>query len=261
LIIKAIDNNDDDFIQIQLINYNFINDKLIEYYKNKKYDIFNNICQHCNNKISNYIINLDDKLIILNKIKEQILSTTSRHDNYKILEVYDKDIINNNWINFENMINNFIYDIVIDGANLGFSDTKDNELNVKLIINTITNIIDITGYKILLILNQRHFKKFNKFKFDDIYINNIKLYYTPFNVNDDLYWFYAGLIRMTPIITNDQIRDHSYMIGYQNEIRQWMNIYQIKLDEITKINNTLNDGIYINEHIHIICDNKCICFN
>jgi hypothetical protein len=102
------------------------------------------------------------------------------------------------------------------------------------------------------------------------YASNVKIYTTPNNVNDDWFWLYASLYSKCFILTNDQSRDHGCMVSYQNEIKKWIQYYQIRImPDTTLLNNfyqskksVIIPGIYVSDKlIHIINDHnmKSIC--
>ena len=218
-------------------------------------------CQCCNKYLSNYIIPDIDRNNIMKKINKKITSISYRHDNYQVISINEKKLINNKWNEFLNLLDNNKFDIVIDGANLGFINSKGNkEINIDTILSVIKDISSKTNKLILLIIHQRHLHKIKTLLSTFSYYN-IKIYTTPNNVNDDWFWLYASLHSRCNILSNDQSRDHGYMVSYQNEIKKWINHYQIKISNDKNISfdklyyKQLYPGIYKDDNnIHIIFD-------
>jgi len=113
---------------------------------------------------------------------------------------------------------------IIDGGNVGHSSNGD--FNPYLIINLL-KLID-KNVKCLLILHQRHKKIIN-----ELLSNNIEIYYTPYNENDDIYWLLSSfMIENSFVITNDQMRDHHVNKLDEKLFNRWKNnhIIQYVLD-------------------------------
>ena len=265
ILLLAIDNNDDEFINEILLDIKNPSLDIITvlkiYFTKNNYeyiytDIKNNKCLCCNNIIPKIIISDEIRFKIMNKISEKILSVSTRYNSNLKLTKIEKDIISNKWLNFQNILKNNKFDIIIDGANLGYLNIKHfNDINYNLIYSTIKNIQSKTNKKILLIIHQRHTINIK-------FIPNIEIYITPNNLNDDWFWLYASLYNKAYILTNDLSRDHGYMIAYQNEIKKWINFYQINItDNIDIKDNIVIPGTYISDNIIHIINNENLSFN
>lgn len=265
IILLAIDNNDNGFINEILNNINNPSLEIMKvlkiYFTKNNYEyiytnVDNNRCLCCNSYIPNNVISEDDRNKIMNRISDKILSITRRYDNNQKLTKLEKDIIKNKWIDFQNILNDNKFDIIIDGANLGYLNIKQfNDINFNLIESTIKNIQSKTDKKILLIIHQRHITKIK-------FIANIVVYITPNNVNDDWFWLYGSLYSRAYILTNDLSRDHGYMIAYQNEIKRWIQFYQINItEEIRLKDNMIMPGIITDNNVIHIINNENLAFN
>ena len=240
-------------------------------------NIYNGVCVNCNNIIKNNVISIDDRKNIMCMISKKIQSISYRHINNQLISDYERQNINTKWLEFINILDNNKFDIIVDGANLGYTNSKENNnINIKFILNIINNIIINTNKKILLILHQRHTQKIKQLIIPNNIINNLLIYITPNNVNDDWFWLYASIHSVSYIISNDQSRDHGCMVAYQNEIKKWNQVYQIPININDKFNpnylysvinsiNTINPGIFINnDKLHIVVNSNntssnCIC--
>jgi hypothetical protein len=238
--------------------------------------IKSNTCLCCKKYIPNNIINTSDRIAIMEKISNKILTTTHRHDNGILINSNEKQIIVDKWNDFKELLDKNHFDVVIDGANIGYVNSKGNaDINIKFIATTIQNIVKI-GKKVLLIMHQRHTNKLKQLYQDKSIVSNLLIYTTPNNVNDDWFWLYASLYNKCGILTNDQSRDHGCMVSYQNEIKEWISNYQIKIDShsLSYLKNitsnkkySIKSGIFFEENsLHIIYffnDQifNCICVN
>jgi hypothetical protein len=283
IMIMAIENNDQDFMEVLMLNINDINidflSVIIAYFKkfNIEYTMSNlesNTCLCCNKYISNNVIKTSDRQSIMSKIKNKILKITHRHDNGVAITQNEKQIITDKWNDFEHILKINKFDIVIDGANIGYVNSKgSSDINVKFIQTTIQNIISKTSKKVLLIMHQRHTSKIKTMNFDRKTSANLVIYTTPNNINDDWFWLYASLYNKCRILTNDQSRDHAYNVSYQNEIKKWFANYQVKIDpnNLSYVKEILSNkeycvssGIFFdNNTLHVIYKNNlsfgCIC--
>ena len=50
----------------------------------------------------------------------------------------------------------------------------------------------------------------------------IKIFYTPYNCNDDIYILLASLIKQAKIITNDKYGDHNVQFSIDNNLRKYL---------------------------------------
>ncbi len=269
-IISSIENPSQDIISVLNVYFNKFNYDII--YGN----VHNGKCSCCNNYVPNNVISDIDRLNIMKRISEKILSTTHRHDNGQLISKSERQNIINKWTEFDNILKTNNFDLIVDGANLGYVSSKGiGDINIKFIQNSIRDIITKTNKKVLLILHQRHTQKIKQLNFPPSVSSNLRIYTTPNNVNDDWFWLYASIYSKSFILTNDQSRDHGCMVAYQNEIKKWTQNYQIPINIIDasipeKVYNTkksiITPGIFINDDIiHIITGNNygknCICIH
>lgn len=280
LIVFANDESDYSFINNLIKNISEPSDDIISalknYFTKRNFEyIYTNFsdgkCLCCENIVQNNVISDDDRQQILSRISNKITTTIYRNDNGQLINKYERKIIIDEWSEFIKILNTNKFDIIIDGANLGYINTKGScDINIKYIYSIIQNIVSKTDNKILLIIHQRHLSKIKQFNFHQKYASNVKIYTTPNNVNDDWFWLYASLYSKCFILTNDQSRDHGCMVSYQNEIKKWIQYYQIRImPDTTLLNNfyqskksVIIPGIYVSDKlIHIINDHnmKSIC--
>jgi hypothetical protein len=115
------------------------------------------------------------------------------------------------------------YNIVIDGANVGFFDNKGKTEEADL--SKIDRIIQLlpAGSKPLVVLHKRHLKKNPRKAWNQMFL-------TPYGENDDLYWLYFTIAKDCPIVSNDEMKDHAFSALRQSEFKRWKSCHVIHYD-------------------------------
>jgi pentatricopeptide repeat protein len=130
------------------------------------------------------------------------------------------------WEEFCGKLGTLQFDVIIDGANIGYYkpnlNTGTEHVNYEQIDMVVEHLIE-QGRKPLLVLQYRHLKYdwvpqeyhglIRKWKSQDV------LLVCPLKSNDDWYWMYAALNARGKIavITNDQMRDHTFQMLAQRD--------------------------------------------
>ncbi|OEU09898.1 hypothetical protein FRACYDRAFT_248149 [Fragilariopsis cylindrus CCMP1102] len=130
------------------------------------------------------------------------------------------------------------YDVVIDGANIGYY--KQNFMNSPHHVNyeQIDWIVRYFTYtlkkRVLLVMHNRHFTKRmlpSKYQYIiDFWMNNNILYQTPAGMNDDWFWMHAALKYKSLVVTNDEMRDHHFQMLAPKFFLRWKERHQIHFD-------------------------------
>ena len=139
---------------------------------------------------------------------------------------YDSSMIHiNEWKDM------FRYNVFIDGANILYGNKKNISIYSFIRLQCIYNKF-IDKYSPIIILHQRHrdylkknFPKYHK-EIKGI-LKKMNIYYTPNQINDDLFFIYAGLnVDDSLILTNDKFRDHIFKIPDEdlvgNNLSKWI---------------------------------------
>lgn len=112
-------------------------------------------------------------------------------------------------------------DVIVDGANVGYY--KQNYANAPphvdySQINFMLIRLQSLGYKPLLILHCRHIN-YKYLSLSEEHIELIEtwkrlglLYATPGGCNDDWYWLYCAVMLRCKVVTNDEMRDHFFLM-------------------------------------------------
>ena len=201
-----------------------------------------------------------DKLIILKNIKilkslvDQPVKTTFEGNQIIVNDInFNKlsieTIISNisvkikNYLSIREVLKKIEYTQVIDGGNILYSSKgKLNDKSYKNLIKFYFSLEDPT----LLILHKRHLPKMKKFI--NLYDNSncfssdktkkkIKIFYTPYKCNDDIYILIASLIKQAKIITNDKYGDHNVNFSIDYNLRKYLDE---KIISYTYNNSTYN---------------------
>lgn len=117
------------------------------------------------------------------------------------------------------------YDMFVDGNNiLHYHDRRVNMNGYKRLKNAYDRLIRL-GYNPLIIIHRRHrdnlakLPQFAKTKGRiERMLNAIDTYYTPYGINDDIFFMWGGFI--TPdsyIVSNDKFRDHIFRTQTQSK--------------------------------------------
>mmetsp|Transcript_11543 Transcript_11543/g.29214 ORF Transcript_11543/g.29214 Transcript_11543/m.29214 type:complete len:696 (-) Transcript_11543:953-3040(-) len=129
------------------------------------------------------------------------------------------------------------YEVVIDGANIGFFKQNfayapkhvDYE-QIDWVVQHFTKL----GKKVLLVMHNRHFSRYMlppKYQgLRDSWIREGILYKTPPGMNDDWFWMHAALKYKTLVVTNDEMRDHHFQMLAPKFFLRWKERHQIHFD-------------------------------
>ncbi len=211
---------DNDFIisnsdLLQIIINNFNTNKMIPIY-----NMYNAKCNICCKNLTKQYLNIDDR----NKLKNELLIA---HPNSNKNLLLFQEWLNKTIVNYET-VSDTIY--IIDGGNVGHSIGGEFSFNpIIKIINLLQESVVNKPFLILLILHQKHIKKYKK-EISNL-SNNIIVYGTPYNENDDIYWMFVSFIYNDNfIITNDQLRDHHVNKLDEKLFKRWKSSTLITYD-------------------------------
>eukprot|EP00814_Leptocylindrus_danicus_P015995 CAMPEP_0116004724 /NCGR_PEP_ID=MMETSP0321-20121206/763_1 /TAXON_ID=163516 /ORGANISM="Leptocylindrus danicus var. danicus, Strain B650" /LENGTH=648 /DNA_ID=CAMNT_0003473061 /DNA_START=61 /DNA_END=2007 /DNA_ORIENTATION=- len=129
------------------------------------------------------------------------------------------------------------FDVIIDGANVGYYETNFAGAPKHVDYNQIDGMIrhfEDLGKKVLVVLHERHF--FSKLvprsadKIIERWNENKLVFRTPYDSNDDWYWFHAALYSGmdTLVVTNDEMRDHHFQMLAHRSFLRWKERHQIR---------------------------------
>ena len=177
------------------------------------------------------------------------ISSSARNGILSQIELYMNKVVRNKgniqtFGKFKKFIKDFDYNIVLDGANIGFFNQGQNSgkvINFDQIMEFI-NYVKSKDYKPLLILHSRHFKNINDN--DKKIVKSIMdsgcLFQTPSGMDDDIFWLYSSIYKPGAyLITNDEIRNHVFYMKLEC-LQDWKKYHIIKYeckDSVVRFNN------------------------
>jgi len=131
------------------------------------------------------------------------------------------------------------YDVVLDGANIGYFKTNfcgaPKHVDYRQ-IDWIIQHFNHLNLKVLLVLHERHFHPNLIPKFAESIAQSWKegspllsLYQAPYGSNDDWFWFHAAIWcgEGTMVVTNDEMRDHFFQMLTHGMFLRWKERHQI----------------------------------
>lgn len=274
MIIECATNNNDIQFVFSIIPYIKNSQILAPFFDKFALDIqqsenHNRICHNCNHHLNQKIIDQNDIQDILSYINTKVMTMQHRDDTNQSLNDKEINLIRSKWNEFITILNDHDFDVIIDGANLGRLTSHNNSIDPHIIRETLNNIVMNTRKKILFVIHEQHIKQIKQLNLSQEVAKHVVIFFTPRNINDDLFWLYATLYKQCFILTNDQCRDHANMVAYQSEIKQWEKYYKINVDPFSRRINEkiymdkqlfIPPGIYINDNkIHIINQDMKSC--
>ena len=166
-------------------------------------------CLCCGSELQK--INLAD--LDISKLKENILRTYIPSDKIDLFTDLESLIRENN------------YNVFIDGGNVLYYKSRKIVLNSFVRLKNIFVKIKSLGYNPLIILHRRQKDYLKKnlgldfIKAKKILESMEDIYYTPYKMNDDWFFIYAGIIiENSVVVTNDLLRDHIFKISDFQEL-------------------------------------------
>jgi hypothetical protein len=172
-----------------LLNFIFTNSSNIV-----KIAEINCFCNKCNTQLKPFILDLKEKLAILNFIENEIEYST--HTDFKKTISFIKQ-------------NKASY--IIDGANVGYNTNEKLHKQFGMIdyYKLDQTLIQLPlDASTIIFLHARHQKYINKDLIIQWKQRNINVHWTPYDMYDDLFWIYAILYHDAYFISNDNMKDH-----------------------------------------------------
>lgn len=124
------------------------------------------------------------------------------------------------------------FEAVIDAANVGlFSQRKFTPSKVNLIANGIRQKLPSKKWPLIVLHNRRINGRKMEEPVNKTLIEKWKnadaLYATPTGSNDDWYWLYAAIKFKCLIVTNDEMRDHTFQLLGNDFFPRWKERHQV----------------------------------
>ena len=189
---------------------------------NMDYLILNFNSEKLDSKYLHYLKQDNSYLTMIDVIDISYKQKTYMKQNIFLKNNIKKD---SRFINFVEFIDKNNFNIIIDGANLGYYKNS-HPLNQKN-IDSCYNYYKNKGFEPLIILHERHRNNYPLMK---KWIFNKCIYFTNYGMNDDCFWLMASLKNENnKVITNDNIKDHiTKFIGNTSNTTTYLDIYKNK---------------------------------
>lgn len=141
------------------------------------------------------------------------------------------------------------FDLIIDGANIGYYKQNypgaPSHVCYEQIDHMLTMLED-QGHKPLLILHSRHLGKdmvpSNMQGLVDKWLSKGVLYATPKQFNDDWFWMYAAVKYKCRVVTNDDMRDHHFLLFFPKYFLQWRERYRVTYEMFSHFGSEAKEG-------------------
>ena len=228
------------------------------------------IIQVNNEKLQSIDLNSETKQLLLSQIEEfaidqktrvSVNSSTDEPASEEVQvskkrkhSVAESSVRLEKWSKFKVWLDSILekrcgYDVIVDGANVGYykqnyagapSHVDYHQINAMLLK------LRHLGYNPLLILHCRHLFKnvvpndavavVDKWRADGI------LFETPGGCNDDWFWLYMAMYLNCKIVTNDEMRDHHFLMLSPRSFARWRERNQIHFSFGTWLNTSTYDS-------------------
>ena len=163
----------------------------------------NNGCTSNGNKLESFSLNEPERISQQNSIRSLCLDD-------RIWNVMSK------------RLDDLVWDIVVDGANVGLTDGKN--FNVLRVVEVVSQL-EKAGWSVLVVLHLHH-KRRCKSRESVIrgawkYLDNYLFHPEP-KMNDDWCWLYAAMIPdHCLVVSNDLMKDHKYLMSANSLFDKW----------------------------------------
>ncbi|XP_010527212.1 PREDICTED: uncharacterized protein LOC104804596 [Tarenaya hassleriana] len=174
-------------------------------------------CKRCGEKLS--IIDLDPTET--ENFAQSVASLARKRDKNSNFQRFQK------WLDYYGP-----FQAVIDAANVGlYSQKRFVPSKVNAVVNGIRQMLPSRKWPLVVLHNRRVVetkkeKPSNKAMFEK-WQNADALYSTPSGSNDDWYWLYAAIKFRCLIVTNDEMRDHTFQLLGNDFFPKWKERHQV----------------------------------
>lgn len=187
------------------------------------------ICPNCNQQLELAEITLDQ----FKELKEAVLSRIM-----KGTDVYIKTTPEelNRFLEF--VRKTAPYDIVIDGLNVAYHQSYQNNKGLAEQLNIVVKHFSKKKNMKILVLGRKHMKKWNKVHMNSVQ-ENAHIFFTDNISHDDPFMIYAAMYSgpNTLVLTKDLLRNHKFTLQEPSLAKYfecWRNTHQIFLDFVNK---------------------------
>ncbi|KAI9192367.1 hypothetical protein LWI28_021804 [Acer negundo] len=176
------------------------------------------LCQCCGEKL--VMIDLDP--IETENFAESVASIAIKREKNSSFQKFQK------WLDYYGP-----FEAVVDAANIGlFSQRKFKPSRVNVVVNGIRQKLPSKKWPLIVLHNKRITgdkmdEPINKALIEK-WKNADALYSTPTGSNDDWYWLYAAIKFKCLLVTNDEMRDHTFHLLGNDFFPRWKERHQVR---------------------------------
>ncbi|KAK6248547.1 hypothetical protein QUC31_020112 [Theobroma cacao] len=175
------------------------------------------LCKCCGEKLA--LIDLDP--VETEKFAESVASIATKREKHFSFQKFQK------WLDYYGP-----FEAVVDAANVGlFSQRRFMPSKVNAVVNGIRQKLPSKKWPLIVLHNkritgQKMDEPVNKALIEK-WKNADALYATPTGSNDDWYWLYAAIKFKCLIVTNDEMRDHTFQLLGNDFFPKWKERHQV----------------------------------
>ncbi|TYI17178.1 hypothetical protein ES332_A07G005700v1 [Gossypium tomentosum] len=175
------------------------------------------LCKCCGDKLA--LIDLDP--IETEKFAESVVSIAIKREKNFSFQKFQK------WLDYYGP-----FEAVVDAANVGlFSQKRFMPSKVNAVVNAIRQKLPSRRWPLIVLHNKRITGRKMDEPVNKALIEKWKnadaLYSTPTGSNDDWYWLYAAIKFKCLIVTNDEMRDHTFQLLGNEFFPKWKERHQV----------------------------------
>jgi len=181
------------------------------------------LCNACGEKLEKLDLKEMEMKTLAKKIADLALKRETKNESFRQFT---------DWVD-----RNGPFDIIIDGANIGFfGQAKGGVFTFMQIMSLHEKVKKVyPNKKPLIVLHTRRVKHFEKIsprnkQMVEVLKRNRELFATPQGSNDDWYWIYAAVLsgRKGMLVTNDEMRDHIFQTLESKNFNRWKLCHQMR---------------------------------
>ncbi|XP_021723629.1 proteinaceous RNase P 1, chloroplastic/mitochondrial-like isoform X3 [Chenopodium quinoa] len=176
------------------------------------------LCRCCGEKLA--LIDLDPDET--ERFAESVAAIAAKREKHSSFQNFQR------WLDYYGP-----FEAVVDAANVGlFSQRNFQPGKVNAIVNGLRQMLPSRKWPLIVLHNRRVTgskldKPMNK-EYVEKWKNADALYATPTGSNDDWYWLYAAIKFKCLLVTNDEMRDHTFQLLGNDFFPKWKERHQVR---------------------------------
>ncbi|KAK9715346.1 hypothetical protein RND81_06G159100 [Saponaria officinalis] len=178
------------------------------------------LCKCCREKLA--LIDLDPEGT--DRFAESVASIAIKRDKNSSFQKFQR------WLDYYGP-----FEVVVDAANVGlYKQRKFKPSKVNAVVNGIRQLLPSKKWPLIVLHHKRVTGSNMGQPVDraviDRWRNADALYATPTGSNDDWYWLYAAIKFKCFLVTNDEMRDHTFQLLGNDFFPKWKERHQVRFN-------------------------------